>query len=98
MITEYDARAAVANRAILADDTRETAVIGQAIEIQQEGGGPILVRLVSDAADEWADIANLTHTAGLAKCGRCNMIVTAASIDATGPYLTCPPCTEIIRS
>lgn len=32
------------------------------------------------------------------KCGRCGTEVTADSIAVTGPYRTCPPCTQAIRN
>jgi hypothetical protein len=107
MLTEYDARAAVDNRAILASDTGENPVIGQAADLNNGfteapiGGsavGALFVRLIADGVNGWYNINDLNPTSGLAKCGRCNKIVPADTIDTMGPYLACPPCMAIIRA
>lgn len=94
MITEYDANAAVANRSILVTDDDVT---GQAVDIDTNPDNTA-VRIVASGTSQWVDIAHLNPTVGLAKCGRCSNIVAADTIDASGPYLTCPPCTEILRA
>lgn len=98
MMTEKQAREAVANRDILAADLAEPAIIGQAVGVAVADDEMVIVRLVADGTDSWVDALYLTWTAGLARCGRCSKIVPTDTIDATGPYLTCPPCTPIIRS
>jgi hypothetical protein len=96
MLNGTEAAHHVANRTVLvADDgTRGTAV---ALGKHDDDDTIMIVKLVASGVNGWYEAADLTADDTLTKCGRCNSIVPKDSIDTTGPYLTCPPCTEIIR-